>query len=232
MFGRSSTSTCCGFHARRRIESEGSGSLPATALSRSCGALDKAYTEGLCDSTEIHEFIDHALLDGQEDHKEVEEIARIALEKNFSYEALEKIAKNIDFSKSRSVRHKKDGKLDHDEGAFIGGLWQFGGKHGITKGTRMYPTVCKYFNAFFRERGYSGWTSFYLGKNVQTAVHSDHHNLRDTNSVTVTFGNFRGGRLWLASHDQGECSAGAIEKVDRAGRLLRGEYAAHGFRCP
>ena len=192
---------CPGGHVHQHVV----GSLPAGGGSRAkaagayqhgfCGevaaALDKVFYEGECTSSEVQEVVDHALLEHETDHDHIsdaEEIARMASSRNdFSFATLAKVADSIDAAKHHHRRHKKDGKLTDNEFAFTGGLWQFGGKHGITKGTFLYPNVCCYLNEFFRSRGYSGWTSFYLRKNIQTTVHTDHHNMRGTESITVTF---------------------------------------------
>ena len=225
---------CPGDHSHQHVIGKTPGGVPRARAAGAyqpgfCSAvavaLDQVFLEGSFTTTEVRELVDHALLDANNACDEAEEFARLALARNdFSYEVLEKIANRIDLRKHQSTRHKKDGKLDTDEFAFIGGLWQFGGKHGITKGTSMYPTVCQYFNAFFRSKGYSGWSSFYLGKNIKTKVHVDCHNMRDTDSVTVSFGQFSGGRLWLADKDGNIPANDVVLKVDRTGKTLPGKY--------
>ena len=225
---------CPGNHSHQHVIGKTPGGVPRARAAGAyqpgfCSAvavaLDQVFLEGNFTTTEVRELVDHALLDANNVCDEAEEFARLALARNdFSYEVLEKIANRIDLRKHQSARHKKDGKLDTDEFAFIGGLWQFGGKHGITKGTSMYPTVCQYFNAFFCSKGYSGWSSFYLGKNVKTKVHVDCHNMRDTDSVTVSFGQFSGGRLWLADKDGNIPANDVVLKVDRTGKTLPGKY--------
>ena len=156
---------CPGGHVHQHVV----GSLPAGGGSRAkaagayqpgfCAeiaeALDNVFHEGECITSEIREVVDHVLLEHEADQdntNDAEEAARMALSRNdFSFTTLAKIANRIDAAKHRHRRHKKDGKLADNEFAFIGGLWQFGGKHGITKGTILYPNVCRYLNGFFRE---------------------------------------------------------------------------------
>ncbi|CAE7833210.1 GIP [Symbiodinium necroappetens] len=73
------------------------------------------------------------------------------------------------------------------------GLWQYGNRHGITNGEHHQ------------------WTSFYLGRNIETKLHVDSHNLVGTQSATLSFGNFSGGGLWVARRNEDDDTNGGIE---------------------
>ena len=191
-------------------------------------ALDRAHLGYHGRTCETRDVVDTALLKYANGDDTAEEIARLALSnEDYSYRTLEKVASAIDGQAQREGRRKKDGQLEENEFIFIGGLWQFGGKHGITKGTILYPTVCQYFNAFFRSRGHVGWSSFYLGKNIQTKVHIDCHNLRNTTSKTTSFGDFTGGCLWTSHYDNDDENVSGedvVQREDRTGRMHHGHY--------
>ena len=130
-------------------------------------------------------------------------------DEDYTYETLEKIAEGIRVPGRR--RHKAEGDLDQDSRIFIGGLWQYGNRHGITNGTYLYPDVTRYVNNFVRRHGGDDhqWTSFYLGRNIETKLHVDSHNLAGTQSATLSFGDFCGGGLWVAGqNDEGNTDGG------------------------
>ena len=132
-------------------------------------------------------------------------------DEDYTYETLEKIAEGIRIPGRR--RHKAEGDLDQDSRIFIGGLWQYGNRHGITNGTYLYPDVTRYVNNFVRRHGGEDhqWTSFYLGRNIETKLHVDSHNLAGTQSATLSFGDFGGGGLWVAARDKEESTNGGVE---------------------
>ena len=82
--------------------------------------------------------------------------------------------------------------------AWVAGVYPHGAWTGVTKRTLRYPNVVRYVNMFMRSRVDGEWSSFTLMKNVSTDVHVDRHNDREATATTVTFGDFKGGQLWIA----------------------------------
>ena len=84
-----------------------------------------------------------------------------------------------------------------------------------------YPHVVRYPNSFMRDKSDLKWTSIALHKKVPMEPHVDLNNSKQDKSVTVTFGEFQGGQMWI--HDPSmESRAHAVWKQDGRGQELPG----------
>ena len=84
--------------------------------------------------------------------------------------------------------------------SFLGGLWNHGGLHGISKDSCRYPKFVSYVNEVMKRQDSSkglGWSSFIITKNVATSIHRDSHNLAGSPIYTVSVGEFSGGHVWV-----------------------------------
>ena len=83
-----------------------------------------------------------------------------------------------------------------EAGAF--GLYAHGSMLGLTSLTYRHPQVCKFLNRYLRALAPDDtWTSFFVNKNGQVAVHQDNHNRQLSLNLTISLGSFTGGELWL-----------------------------------
>ena len=162
--------------------------------------------------------------DRRERDRECEALAEQYLaEKRFRYRDLLHIVRKLPLKERRDHRDI-DGRKDEPVTSFLGGLWVHGGFHGIAKTAKRYPAVIQYINAFMQKKHPGGWTSFVLMKNISTKIHKDVNNEVNTMSTTVSFGRFRGGRLWVSLSD-GEKPPGGRDIVymqDDEGNPQRG----------
>ena len=91
----------------------------------------------------------------------------------------------------------------------------------MTKRSARYPHVVRYINSFLKKHSSLKWSSFAIHKDVLTQTHVDAHNDKQELSLTVTFGDFHGGQMWL--HDpEMETRPSVVWKQDSQGRQLTG----------
>ena len=87
--------------------------------------------------------------------------------------------------------------------AMVCGLYAVGGFKGITKASRMFPSVVRYLNQFLRSQVPDGtWTSLYISHNARAPMHRDLRNAPGFPVVVRSVGCHVGGGLWVES-DQG-----------------------------
>ena len=150
-----------------------------------------------------------------------EELARkLYRDRNFSFEALHQLARSLPIRHSKRHRDINDGPGRGNE-AWVAGLYSHGGWAGVTKRTTRYPHVVRYLNMFMRSQCDASWTSLALLKNVSTEIHVDSHNRKDTSTTTCTFGDFRGGQLWVASPEVE--SDACVWKQSKDGEWMKGK---------
>eukprot|EP00439_Symbiodinium_sp_Y106_P065967 s2396_g10.t1 len=142
----------------------------------------------------------------------------LRLSQDFSYAALLNLLRRL--PQGRRNRHRQ---INGAPGP-ITGVFAHGNHVGVTKRTRKYPQVVKYINKFMRQRSDQPWSSFSLQRDVCTHVHKDVHNDKDAKSVTVTFGDFQGGQLWIADDDVDQSGKvrDTVWKQDDRGNSLPG----------
>eukprot|EP00439_Symbiodinium_sp_Y106_P048767 s3116_g6.t1 len=115
-------------------------------------------------------------------HTDGEKLAAQKLrEKAFHVNDLQELAETLRLSCRKRHRKIYGGKEVKVEGV-MGGLWTHGGMTGISSVSGELPNFVTYVNAFMRHRL----------ENVATDVHCDHHNLPNSMSYTITFGEFSG----------------------------------------
>ncbi|CAE7351286.1 MAL3P3.6 [Symbiodinium sp. CCMP2592] len=138
---------------------------------------------------------------------------------DFRYQSLLELVRMLPIH--RRARHREiNGKPGPLNEAWVAGLFAHGNYSGVTKRTCRYPHVVRYVNSFMRDKVDGTWSSFSLAKNISTDVHVDCHNHKEASSVTVTFGDFTGGQLWVAqSESEGQ---DCTWKQGRHGRTIPG----------
>ena len=147
----------------------------------------------------------------------------LRLSQDFSYAALLNLVRRL--PQGRRNRHRQiNGAPGPSNIPWITGVFAHGNHVGVTKRTRKYPQVVKYINKFMRQRSDQPWSSFSLQRDVCTHVHKDVHNDKDAKSVTVTFGDFQGGQLWIADDDVDQSGKvrDTVWKQDDRGNSLPG----------
>ena len=118
-------------------------------------------------------------------------------------------------------------KIEH----FLAGLYTHGSFTGVTRNTSAFPWVVKYVSAFGRTQVDESWSSRILSKNVKSSIHSDSRNLADTKVITMTFGAFTGGELWIED-GEGDNNSHPTYKEDatkvRKGKLISTKEPPYG----
>ena len=149
-----------------------------------------------------------------------EQARRLYHEKDYSFTALLQLVRSLPIRRSKRHRCINDGPGRGNE-AWVAGLFSHGGWTGVTRRTTRYPNVVRYLNMFMQHRVDGHWTSMALLKNVSTDVHVDCHNRKDAKTVSMTFGSFSGGQLWMAS--ESVISDMCVWKQNKEGNWLKGE---------
>ena len=126
-------------------------------------------------------------------------------------------------------RSKRTRQINQGEGlgqGWVAGAYVHGSQCGVTRFTQTHPHFVKYVNEFMRQKVNARWSSFVVMRDVCTRIHKDVHNRKDGDSITVTFGNFTGGQLWLQlASDESSEQDGVVWKQDekdvwRPGKLV------------
>ena len=127
------------------------------------------------------------------EHSDPERLAsELMIQNDFSFKALQRLVETIPLPNSKKHRDSQGGKGNKIRG-MIGGVWAHGSQYGIAKTAARWPKSIEYIN-----RG-KQWSSFMLAKNVKTKMHKDNNNAAGSAIWTVTFGDFQGGELWVAT---------------------------------
>ena len=142
--------------------------------------------------------------------------------KDYSFESCEKLARRVCEHARNSRRRQAHG----EQGSSIAfGAYSHGNFHGIIKKTFDHVYVVRYMNAFLRAHGAKGtWSSLQINVNCRPLVHRDQHNHSDTLASTISFGNFRGGRLWIETDPEAQVPEIGVPHImsDGEGRALSG----------
>ena len=142
-------------------------------------------------------------------------------DKDVSFPSLLDLVRRLPFARRHRHRQINDGP-GMSNLAWTAGLFVHGNVIGITRRTTQYPNVVKYINMFMRQRSDQQWTSFALQRNVCTGVHKDVHNQKNSESITMTFGSFSQGQLWVA-RDEKQSTHDAVWKEDERGNQMPGD---------
>ncbi|CAE7800243.1 GIP, partial [Symbiodinium sp. KB8] len=152
--------------------------------------------EDVVDEVYLQDGLDGGHLPSDHSGKSLEEAASDLLKnKKFSLDDLRDLLPLLpirDCKKRRGISGGPTAKVQ----SFLGGLWNHGGLHGISKDSCRYPKFVCYVNEVMKRQDSSkelGWSSFIITKNVATSIHRDSHNLAGSPIYTVSVGEFSGG---------------------------------------
>ncbi|CAE7336253.1 RE2 [Symbiodinium sp. CCMP2592] len=116
---------------------------------------------------------------------------------DFSYDALQSV---VELLPCINPKHQRAINVPNGRMAGImAGAWAHGKFSGVAKSAERFPVTIRYINEAMKSRVQAPWTSFVVMKNIKTAIHKDNHNRTDSATVTVSFGDFKGGELWVAA---------------------------------
>ncbi|CAE6927736.1 unnamed protein product [Symbiodinium sp. CCMP2456] len=97
-----------------------------------------------------------------------------------------------------------------------------------TTATKDYDGLVRYLNHFGKAHlgGHATWTSISVTQDAGTEAHRDSNNLKGSSNYCVTFGQDRGGQLWLEAQgvDEAQANGGeVIWKRDKSGSWIPGK---------
>ena len=97
---------------------------------------------------------------------------------------------------------------------------------GITTIAKTYPLACKYVNEWIANQARKGltWTSFAINRDAKSLLHTDCRNLKESENFAVSFGDFKGGFLWI------EAATGAGPKTQTKVNQQTVEGASHNTK--
>ncbi|CAE7407625.1 RE1 [Symbiodinium natans] len=122
---------------------------------------------------------------------------------------------------NRSTLEPKNGT-----GYNVFGLFSHGNMSGITRKSHELPWLCKYVNLFGKhhlaQEG-SCWTSFAVNFNQPMNIHLDPNNDPGSSNFTCSFGDFKGGQLWVELTEDSDPSVSPVRwKTKRNGQRVPG----------
>ena len=152
------------------------------------------------DEVYLQDEVEEGHLPSDHHGKSLEEAAHGLLKaKRFSLEDLRDLLPLLPIKDCRRRRGVSGGPTSKVQ-SFLGGLWNHGGLHGISKDSCRYPKFVCYVNEVMKRQDSSkelGWSSFIITKNVATSIHRDAHNLAGSLIYSVSVGDFTGGHVWV-----------------------------------
>ncbi|CAE7666959.1 GIP, partial [Symbiodinium necroappetens] len=79
------------------------------------------------------------------------------------------------------------------------GAYQHGGFVGLTKATEHFEYLTKYLVGFLKHHAGAGdpFTSVVVARNLGTKLHKDKYNIHGRRNITISFGSFDGGGVWI-----------------------------------
>ena len=79
------------------------------------------------------------------------------------------------------------------------GAYQHGGFVGLTKATEHFEYLTKYLVGFLKHHAGAGdpFTSVVVARNLGTKLHKDKYNIHGRRNITISFGSFSGGGVWI-----------------------------------
>ena len=185
------------------------------------------------DEVYLQDGLDGGHLPSDHSGKSLEEAASDLLKnKKFSLDDLRDLLPLLpirDCKKRRGISGGPTAKVQ----SFLGGLWNHGGLHGISKDSCRYPKFVCYVNEVMKRQDSSkelGWSSFIITKNVATSIHRDSHNLAGSPIYTVSVGEFSGGHVWVErDHSDDPLHMPVVWRPDREGDPVPGyTVSTHG----
>ena len=79
------------------------------------------------------------------------------------------------------------------------GAYQHGGFVALTKATEHFEYLTKYLVGFLKHHAGAGdpFTSVVVARNLGTKLHKDKYNIHGRRNITISFGSFSGGGVWI-----------------------------------
>ena len=149
-------------------------------------------------------------------------------DKDFTYDKLKQLLDGAGLKKVKTERGEVIGGTGTMANYHTVGLYTHGGTYGITTCTKDKLSMTKYINQFGRHHLGQGctWTSVTIAYNTETAIHHDFHNLHGSRNYVTSFGQTRGGGLWIENKDIAEDDAnkpGVQWRKDKTGKWIPGK---------
>ena len=153
--------------------------------------------------------------------------AKACNEQDFSFQRLRQLLEGAGLKKVRTERGDVIGGTGTMANYNTIGLFTHGGVYGITTRTKEHGSMTRYLNQFGRYHlgDQATWTSVTIAHNTETAIHHDFHNLEHSENYVVSFGQKKGGGLWIEDRSvtQERANSGNIQwRRDKNGRWLPG----------
>ena len=160
--------------------------------------------------------------------REIEDLARqMCHDQLFSFKDCEQLlfqfmaVREAISQSNRSTLEPKNGT-----GYNVFGLFSHGNMSGITRKSHELPWLCKYVNLFGKhhlaQEG-SCWTSFAVNFNQPMNIHLDPNNDPGSSNFTCSFGDFKGGQLWVELTEDSDPSVSPVRwKTKRNGQRVPG----------
>ena len=160
--------------------------------------------------------------------REIEDLARqMCHDQLFSFKDCEQLlfqlmaVREAISQSNRSTLEPKNGT-----GYNVFGLFSHGNMSGIARKSHELPWLCKYVNLFGKhhlaQEG-SCWTSFAVNFNQPMNIHLDPNNDPGSSNFTCSFGDFKGGQLWVELTEDSDPSVSPVRwKTKRNGQRVPG----------
>ena len=136
--------------------------------------------------------------------------------KEFSYKALEKLARSLMCEKQ--VKTRSIMSMDKSAKYLVFGSWVHGGMHGVTDRTLRFPKAVTYLTSFVKHIAPKHeFTSVVINYNSQAKPHLDANNALDSQNLVVGFGGYNQGGLWVESDSRPD-----VTLEDKQGKKFQG----------
>ncbi|CAE7219859.1 RE1 [Symbiodinium sp. KB8] len=162
--------------------------------------------------------------------REIEDLATLLVQQEaFSFQECEEFLMRLvaaPGAMSFSQRQVLDPQKGNGYSVF--GLFSHGHISGLTNKTFQLPCTCKYLNLFGRfqlSQEEATWSSFSLSVNQPVKVHLDANKCPSSHNYSCSFGDYRGGQLWVELSESDLQHPGAIRWRSKAnGQRVAGRY--------
>ena len=127
----------------------------------------------------------------------------LTAQKAFDYQSMEEL---LGMMKPRTITPGRAASTQGRKAGFsmVFGLYAHGSYYGATRASRMYPSMCRYFNSClksFQSEAVTQWTSVSVLVNMKGSMHLDAHNDSSSHNLAVGLGPYQGGELWVELRD-------------------------------
>ena len=146
------------------------------------------------------------------DNQALETLAADRLKnKDFSWDTLAQLTRLL--KEGAISKARKGFELGEASKSMMFGAWTHGGMQGVSTNSKNYPGMTKYVNAFLKHHTPKHiYSSFVISINAFAPPHLDPHNSPESLNMSVSYGNFSGGELWIAEEGtpQPQCDPVAV----------------------